>query len=460
MWNWQTSTGALLRGAVLGMMWVGSTLAQGAAQADWRESDIRTSHTTTVGGHEAPAQALWTTPPENVLTVVEPTGRDVSLLDTDRLQVLHRFALPVAALHDQPKLSPDRRYAYFSSHDGWIIKYDLQHLKVVTQVRAGIDLRDLAVSRDGRHVLAGNQWPHSVVLFDSDLRLLKLYPVRTLDRKQSSRVAAVHDLALRQSFMVVLQDMRELWEISYNPQAEPIYNGYVHDYRMGESLPEPGMFGVRRTPLSVQLSDFFFTPDQRFAIGSTQPPTGNPASVSQVISLEARSTVTQINLPGMPRPSAGASWSWQRPDGSMTTVLAVPDRQAAGISVIDLQTWKTITRIATPGPCAGILSHASSRHAWVDAGVDPASGHQLVLIDKTTLQPVSTLTSASAQTLRPLAFTHDGKQVLVNLHGEEDVLIVYDASTRQEVKRLRRDLTPGQHGGVDQNPAKALGSTR
>ena len=113
----------------------------------------------------------------------------------------------------------------------------------------------VAVSGDGRWVMAANDLPHTLAPFDADLNLVKTYAATTLDGKASSRVSAVYDAAPRQSFVVALKDMAELWEISYNPKAEPIFDGYVHDYKMGEAIAKPGFLGVKRTQLDEPLDD-------------------------------------------------------------------------------------------------------------------------------------------------------------------------------------------------------------
>lgn len=61
-------------------------------------------------------------------------------------------------------------------------------------------------------------------------------------------------LPARQSFVVAPRGLRELWEVSWSEAAEPIYDGLVHDYRMGESLARPGYLGLRRTPLQQPLA--------------------------------------------------------------------------------------------------------------------------------------------------------------------------------------------------------------
>ena len=92
-----------------------------------------------------------------------------------------------------------------------------------------------------------------MAIFDADLRLVKTFAATPRDAATTSRVAAVADAAPRRSFVVVMQDIPEIWEISYDPQAEPIYQGLVHDYRLREGIAEPGFLNPRRTRLAAPL---------------------------------------------------------------------------------------------------------------------------------------------------------------------------------------------------------------
>lgn len=101
--------------------------------------------------------------------------------------------------------------------------------------------------------MAANYLPHDVVILNAnDLSLLKIIPA-TDEKGQSSRVSAVYDAAPRKSFVVALKDVPELWEISYDDNAPPIYSGLVHDYKMGEGIATPGKLNPKRTPLEATL---------------------------------------------------------------------------------------------------------------------------------------------------------------------------------------------------------------
>ena len=410
----------------------------------WTDADIRASRIETAGAAKWPAKPKWSADPRNLFVVVEGGDHHVSLVDGDKFEVIHRFASRFA-LHGGPKFSPDGRFVYFGSRDGWITKYDLYNLQVVAEVRAGINMRNVAVSGDGRYVMAGNYLPHSVVLFDADLQLIKSYPATTLDGTQSSRVSAVYDAAPRKSFVVALKDVPELWEISYDPKAPPIFNGYVHDYRMSEAIAERGTFGVRRTPLEAPLDDFFFDQGYRFAIGATRPAAGSEAAQGQVVSLDARRRITSIDLPGMPHLGSGITWAWTAPDGHQTTVLASPNLRDGVVSIIDMQTWQTIKQVKTLGPGFFMRSHEASRYAWVDAMMSPTNKNKLLLIDKTTLEPAATIEGEPGKTLAHIEFTRDGRYALASLWEMDGALIVYDAQTLKEVKRLPMSKPVGKY---------------
>ena len=395
---------------------------------EWRDADIRASRSFTAESARWPARPRWSADPMNLFVVVEGGDHHVSLVDGDRLEVIHRFPSRFA-LHGGPKFSPDGRYVYFGSRDGWITKYDLWNLGVVAEVRAGLNMRNVAVSADGRWVMAANFLPHTLALFDADLNLVRTYAAATLDGRSSSRVSAVYDAAPRHSFVVALKDIPELWEISYDPQAEPVYDGLVHDHRMGEALGRPGYLNLRRTPLDEPLDDFFFDDAYRHVIGTARA-AADGSTAAQVVNLDARRRVATVPLAGMPHLGSGITFDWNG-----TRVLATTNLKQGLVTVIDTHGWKTVRQIATPGPGFFLRSHENTPYAWVDAMMSPARDTMLV-INKRTLEVVRTLRPAPGRTVAHVEFSHDGRYALVSLWEDDGALIVYDAATLQEVKRL------------------------
>jgi DNA-binding beta-propeller fold protein YncE len=394
----------------------------------WNDADIRASRSFAAESAQWPARPRWSADPMNLFVVVEGGDHHVSLVDGDKLEVIHRFPSRFA-LHGGPKFSPGGRYVYFGSRDGWITKYDLWNLGVVAEVRAGLNMRNVAVSADGRWVMAANFLPHTLALFDADLNLVRTYAAATLDGRSSSRVSAVYDAEPRHSFVVALKDIPELWEISYDPRAEPVYDGLVHDHRMGEALGRPGYLNVRRTPLDEPLDDFFFDDAYRHVIGTARA-AADGSTAAQVVNLDTRRRIATVPLAGMPHLGSGITFDWNG-----TRVLATTNLKQGVVTVIDTHGWKTVRQIATPGPGFFLRSHENTPYAWVDAMMSPARDTMLV-IDKRTLEVVRTLRPAPGRTVAHVEFSHDGRYALVSLWEDDGAVIVYDAATLQEVKRL------------------------
>ncbi|WP_088280844.1 cytochrome D1 domain-containing protein [Ideonella sp. A 288] len=416
----------------------------------WTDDDIRASRTARADAASLPAKPLWSADPMNLFVVVEGGDHHVSLVDGDRFERIHRFASRYA-LHGGPKFTPDGRYVFFGSRDGWITKVDLWNLTVVAEVRAGLNMRNVAVSGDGRWVMAANYLPHTVALFDAELSLVKTIAAATLDGKATSRVSAVYDAAPRKSFVVALKDIPELWEISYDPKAEPIFDGLVHDYRMGEAIAKPGTFGVRRTVLNEPLDDFFFDQSYRHVLGATRPkpaaeagPKGASAPAAavptaQVVNLDIRRKIAELPIAGMPHLGSGITFAWNG-----TTVLASPNLKGGAIDVIDMRTWKPLRSVPVPGPGFFLRSHEATPYAWTDSMMSPTAKDTLTIIDKRTLQVVAQVREPG-KTLAHIEFTKDGRYALASLWEMDGALIVYDAATFKEVKRLPMSKPVGKY---------------
>ncbi len=405
----------------------------------WDDEHIRASRTENPQYKAAQlGKPVWSADPMNVFLVVEGGDHHVSVLDGDQFDVIHRFQSRFA-LHGGPKFTPDGRYVYFGSRDGWITKYDLWALEVVAEVRAGLNMRNVAVSGDGEWIMAANYLPHSVALFDKDLNLVRTYEASTLDGKSTSRVSAVYDASPRQSFVVALKDIPELWEISYDPKAEPIFDGYVHDYKMGEGIAKSGFHGVRRTPLDEPLDDFFFDQSYHHVLGATRPKSGQGAATAQVVNLDVRRKIAELPIAGMPHLGSGITFAW-----GDTTVMASPNLKDGAIDVIDMTNWKPVATIPTPGPGFFMRSHENTPYAWTDSMMSPKARDLLSIIDKRTLKVVAEV-SEPGKTLAHIEFTKDGKYALASLWEMDGALIVYDASTFKEVKRLPMSKPVGKY---------------
>jgi mono/diheme cytochrome c family protein/WD40 repeat protein len=403
------------------------------------EADIRASRVVHVESGSLPtkpAAVFQGADMMNLFIVVETGDHHVTVLDGDRLEPIHRFPSRYA-LHGGPKFTPDGRFVFFASRDGWITKFDIWNLKVVAEIRAGINTRNVAVSGDGKYLAVANYLPHTLVLLDADLNLLKVHEVWNKERKESSRVSAVYDAAPRQSFVAALKDVPEVWEISYNPKADDIPIGMIHDFKYKEGSFIPGFLNPRRTFLTEPLDDFFFTQDYAELMGSSRE-----AGKGQVVHLDVRKKIADLKLPGMPHLGSGITWDWNG-----RRVMATPNLKEGLITVIDMKDWGTVKTIPTLGPGFFMRSHENTPYAWTDSMMSKGK-NTLQVIDKRTLEKVAEVKTDPGKTLAHVEFTRDGKYVLASLwerKADGGALIVFDAATFKEVKRIPMDKPVGKY---------------
>jgi len=363
--------------------------------------------------------------PLDLVVVVAAQSRQLTILDGGRFEPIHRFTLH-GELRGEPQFAPDGRHVFFASREGWITKFDLWNLKTVAEVRAGLETRQIALSADGQFVAVANHEPHTFVILDAALLPVKILEVRDLAKQRSAGVSAVVDVAPRRSFVAALGDLKELWEVSYDPGAAEIADGLVHDYKLREGAFMPGFLNPRRTPLEDRIDDLLPLPDGHRLIGAARD-----GGRSQVIHLDVRRRIASLDLPG--QPNLAAAIRWQR-DGR--AVLAIPNLRDGLGSVSDLLDWKTLRQIGTLGPGRYLRSHPATRYAFVDALLGEEHRDTLQAIDKQSLEIVARLRPVPGTALAHVGFDRGGRHVLVSLQEAEGGLIVYDASTLEEVKRL------------------------
>jgi hypothetical protein len=132
----------------------------------------------------------------------------------------------------------------------------------------------------------------------------------------------------RLSFIVVLAGLHELWEISHDPEAEPVFAGLVHDYRMGEGLAEPGYLALRRTPLDAPLSAALLIDGQPWLVAQQ-------GTDAVLIHLDARRVIARV--PAVDALSARLQFT---PDGARVLVFGEGTQQRR----LDTRRWQLLTR--------------------------------------------------------------------------------------------------------------------
>ncbi|TWX59509.1 cytochrome D1 domain-containing protein [Colwellia hornerae] len=410
------------------------------AALNWNISDIKASNIVHFDQKKLAEKPVFEADMMNLFIIVELGDHSATLLNGDTFEPIDRFKTRFA-LHGGPKYSPDGRYVFFASRDGWISKYDIYNLKTVVEVRAAINTRNIAISNDGQHLIVGNYLPNNVVILNTrDLSPAKV--IDTIDSNGvSSRVSAVYNAPPRHSFIVALKDVKEIWEIPYSDQGGvEVYKGWAHDYRKDggegklESWKVEDPFPIRRIETDDFITDFFFDPQYINLIG-----TARNNHNGQVINLDTKKKIAAIALTGMPHLGSGITWDYQG-----KAIFASPNIKEGKITVIDMDNWQVIKEIKTEGPGFFMRSHDNSPYAWADVFFGP-NKEKVHVIDKRTLEIVKTIAPSPGKNAAHVEFTKDGKYVLLSVWDEDGELIVYDANTLAIVKRLPMKKPSGKY---------------
>lgn len=402
----------------------------------WTVEDIAASRSIAVEDAALPDRPVFDADPLDLFVLVETGDHHISILDGDRFERLAR--LPTRrALHGGPKFSPDGRFLWTASRDGWIERFDLWSLQKLGEVRAGINTRNIAISADGRVLAVANWLPRTLVLLDArTLEPLQVKEVRDHRNRASSRVSAVYQAPQREAFVAALEDVPEIWEIAWRDPPPERFSGLVHSFERGmeEALRPAGPFPVRRILVDEPLRDFLFDPSYRLLIGAARD-----GSRAVVVHLDVGRAIAAIPIAGMPHLGAGAAFSWQG-----RRVVAIPHLKEAVVSVIDLDSFQVVKRIDTLGPGFFVRSHENSPHIWTEVFFGPHRD-AVQVIDKQSLEIIATLRPSPGQTAAHVEFDREGRHTLVSIWEDDGAVVVYDDRSLAEVKRIPAAKPSGKY---------------
>lgn len=196
----------------------------------------------------------------------------------------------------------------------------------------------LTASADSGHAMAAHG--ERLSLIDAAGALVRRYEGTDLPRRRRGRARSLLHLAGRRSFVASWPELGELWEISLDPAAEPVFDGLVHDYRMGEGIATPGYLGVRRSVLGTPMADI------RFADERVPWVAGRRGDAVDVVHLDVRRPIAEWQLPGATPAAAllrraADRWTWWLPADD-------------GVQVIETARWQVVDRIEAPGRVRGL----------------------------------------------------------------------------------------------------------
>jgi len=204
-------------------------------------------------------------------------------------------------------------------------------------VRFDAPVHAMAASPDGRWALAAHG--ERLSLLDQQGEAVRTFDGIDLRRESRGAATALFSLPQRRSFFAAWPALGESWEISLDPEAAPIFDGLVHDYRMAEGLPKPGYLGARRAPLGRPLPAFSFA-DERVAWLA-----GIQDNEVIVVHLDVRRRIATLRV-GAANPAGAALRPTSRGHGPTEWWLPAGNE----IHVFDTARWARVAGYTLPGP--------------------------------------------------------------------------------------------------------------
>lgn len=389
-------------------------LVEPEAPPTWTMADIEESHEVLVPDAELATAPTHAGNLDNLMLVTEREARSIAVIDGDTHTLLGHIEASYRA-HGYTFSPTDPRWAYNLGRDGWLFKIDLYTLQPVRKVRVGVDARGVAISDDGRFVIAGNYAPATAVIVDA----MTLRPVEYIETTAPnpdgemvpSRVAIVSDVApdlVGPYFLLALKEAGQVWRVDW-------------------SDPE---FSVTKLPdVGHILHDGFLSPDNRTFYLASQA-----NDFMAAIDVESMTVRNRIETGITPHPGSGAAW-----EEAGVQYGATVHAGEGKVTVWDLSDDAIVGTVDTPGPGLFVRSHHDSPYVWADAVFgDPPNS--IVVFERTPPFAVVGVIEEGVRTVHP-EFTADGSLVYVS-DWDGDVVRVYDARTLEKVAEVTGIETP------------------
>ncbi|MBT3282836.1 hypothetical protein HON59_01465 [bacterium] len=346
----------------------------------------------------------WNT--RDIMIVVEKKLGGIALVDGSKNETVAR----IKGIGKQPHtivFSPDAKYGYLISRDGWLSKINLNKAEVSKSVKVGISSRGTAMTESGKFIAIGNYDPNTLVILDAKtLEVVKEIPLMDTRVKDGviSRAGALLDFG--EMIAVALKDINSVWVVDTSLKGMPVTN-YFWD--VGD---EGGI-----------MHDGYATPDGRHLVFSIEQ-----SNVVWILDALEMKEIGEIKTGVKPHTGPGATWK------NLTFIPAIEEGKT---TVINTDTWKLVDYIETDQPSQFPRSYTRDEgypYVWLDSW-DVGKSDELYIIDARDLSIVKTIVPIEGSMVIHPEFTYDGKYVYVSMM-QKDMVYIYDANTFEFVDKL------------------------
>jgi len=311
---------------------------------------------------------------KNVKDITFATERDASLvdfIDSTNGKVLSRHKAGFA-VHVTVTNKSEPRYAYSISRSGKLSMFDIgaPGQPTLATVQVGQESRGLAVSPNGKYVIAGNYNPGGAVLCDAHtLEPLKAYDTsRVIDPDGEigpSRVASLADTPYGPYFAMALKDGGHTYIIDYSKPNFPIVG----------DIPNIGKI----------LHDAFLNEDEGEDFGRYFMIASQGSDVVGIVDFKEKNLAAKVHTGKKSKPHPGQGSSWYS-KGQKKQLHATVSMNIGSVVIWD-SNWKVVKKVETAGGGLFIGTAHDTPYLWADCVLGkPDKYNEVHLINKDTLE--------------------------------------------------------------------------
>lgn len=311
---------------------------------------------------------------KSVLDITFATERDASLVDfidstTGKVLSRHKAGF---AVHVTVTNKKNPRYAYSISRSGKLTMFDIgaPGQPAVASVQVGQESRGLAVSPDGKYVIAGNYNPGGAVLCDA----MTLEPLKAFDTSRvidpdgqigPSRVASLADTPYGPYFAMALKDGGHTYIIDYSKPDFPIVG----------DIPNIGKI----------LHDAFLNEDEGEDFGRYFMIASQGSDVVGIVDFKEKNLAAKVHTGDKSKPHPGQGSSWYS-KGQKKQLHATVSMNIGSVVIWD-SNWKVVKKVETAGGGLFIGTAHHTPYLWADCVLGkPDKYNEVHLINKDTLE--------------------------------------------------------------------------
>ncbi len=312
---------------------------------------------------------------KNVKDITFATERDASLVDfidstTGKVLSRHKAGF---AVHVTVTNKHEPRYAYSISRSGRLTMFDIgaPGQPALASVQVGQESRGLAVSPDGKYVMAGDYNPGGAVLCDAHtLEPLKAYDTsRVIDPDGQigpSRVAYIADTPYGPYFSFALKDAGHVYIVDYSKPDFPIVG----------DVPQIGKI----------LHDAFLNENKGEDFGRYVMVASQGSDLMGIVDLKTKKLAAKVHTgkKSKPHPGQGSSWFNKRLGKQLN---ATNSMNFGSVVIWESPGWDIVKKVKTSGGGLFVGTGEHTPWIWSDCVLGkPDKYNEVHLINKETLE--------------------------------------------------------------------------